>query len=262
MLFNGYTNNVLSSGEKKMAVYRSDVDLAFLKQCSDEDLELLVSVLIRDPKDNELRYTETLTVSDEYKRHSPNHSCYWECIAAELQTFGANSIVSLFRGGKGVPYREVLTDACDKMKVNYSKNAAIESIEMCLLMKMLENVLSGMKSEELTEFAKAMDMKLTNPTPELILMTVQSTIKLSGFAAYKFATMSLAYILRLVGMKAPMSVYLVLTQSMRVFSGPIGWTVSGAWLAFDIAAPAYRVTVPACVIVAYLRQKALHAQTT
>ncbi|MGO2347568.1 MAG: DUF3944 domain-containing protein, partial [Providencia sp.] len=33
--------------------------------------------------------------------------------------------------------------------------------------------------------------------------------------------------------------------------------VSSAWLVADLAGPAYRVTVPACIIVAYLRQKAL-----
>lgn len=245
-----------------MAVYRSDVDLAFLKHCDNEDLGLLVAVLTEDPNDGKVRYTQTLTTSDEYKLHFPNHNRYWECIAAELQTFGANSVVTLFRGGQGVPYREVLMDVCDKMKVSYSKNSPIETIEMNLLIKVLENSLTTMNPDELNELAVAMDMKLVNPTPELIMMTIQSTIKLSGFAAYKFATMSMAYILRAMGLKAPISAYLLLTQSMKFIAGPIGWAISTGWLVGDIAAPAYRVTMPACVIVAFLRQKFLNTQTS
>lgn len=101
-----------------------------------------------------------------------------------------------------------------------------------------------------------MGMVINNPTPEIILMTIQSTIKLSGFAAYKFATISLSYILR----SARFATYTLLTQSLKVFSGPVGWTVTTGWLLADIASPAYRVTIPACVIVAFLRQKVLNDQ--
>lgn len=243
-----------------MATYRSDADLAFLKQCQNEDLELLVSVLTEDPKDSKKRLTETLTSCEEYKQHYPNHNRYWECIAAELQTFGANTLVTVFRGGQGVPYREILKDVCNKMKVNYNKNSTVEVIEMALLMKMLENTLNGLNQEELKNFCQGMGMVINNPTPEIILMTVQSTIKLSGFAAYKFATISLSYILRSLGMTARFATYTLLTQSLKVFTGPIGWTVTTGWLLADIASPAYRVTIPACVIVAFLRQKTLNDQ--
>jgi len=57
----------------------------------------------------------------KYKSHSPNHNQYWDLIAAEIQCFGGNSFATMLRGGEGVVYKEVLTDACDKMKVNYRK---------------------------------------------------------------------------------------------------------------------------------------------
>ncbi|OOQ19452.1 ubiquinol-cytochrome C chaperone, partial [Helicobacter pylori] len=37
--------------------------------------------------------------------------------------------------------------------------------------------------------------------------------------------------------------------------GPVGWIITGVWTAIDIAGPAYRVTVPACILVTTLRKK-------
>ena len=112
-----------------MATYRHDPDLEFLRHCHRDDLDLLVSVLICDPKDGLARITETLTYDPQYKKHKPNHPRYWDAIAAEVQTFGANSFATLLRWGKGVLYREILTDACDKMKVNYNNKSSVETIE-------------------------------------------------------------------------------------------------------------------------------------
>ncbi|EPN4502235.1 DUF3944 domain-containing protein [Citrobacter freundii] len=66
-----------------MAVYREDADLRFLGRCENEDLDLLVSLITRDPRDNTLRWTETLSCSDNYKRFHPAHRNYWQEIAAE-----------------------------------------------------------------------------------------------------------------------------------------------------------------------------------
>lgn len=66
-----------------MAVYREDTDLRFLGGCENEDLDLLVSLITHDPRDKTLRWTETLSGSDNYKRFYPAHRNYWQEIAAE-----------------------------------------------------------------------------------------------------------------------------------------------------------------------------------
>lgn len=38
-------------------------------------------------------------------------------------------------------------------------------------------------------------------------------------------------------------------------AGPIGWVITGALVSINLAGPAYRVTVPACVLIATLRLK-------
>ncbi|WQX26339.1 flagellar biosynthesis protein FlgG [Helicobacter pylori] len=42
---------------------------------------------------------------------------------------------------------------------------------------------------------------------------------------------------------------------MGILAGSIGWVITGALVSINLAGPAYRVTVPACVLVATLRLK-------
>ena len=44
-------------------------------------------------------------------------------------------------------------------------------------------------------------------------------------------------------------------KSISAFAGPIGWVITAAWTAFDVAGPAFRVTIPAVIQVAFLRQQ-------
>ena len=71
-----------------MAVYRNDPDLNLLGQCSNEELQLLVSILTTDPRDGDTRWTESLTSTPEYRLLAPDHRRYWQLIAAEFQRYG------------------------------------------------------------------------------------------------------------------------------------------------------------------------------
>ncbi|MGY0150557.1 DUF3944 domain-containing protein [Edwardsiella tarda] len=243
-----------------MATYLHDPDLRFLRHCDCDDLDLLVSVLTHDPKDGLARITETLTQDPKYQKYHPNHPRYWEAIAAEVQTFGANSFVTLLRGGKGVCYREVLTDACDKMKVNYNTKSSIESIEMNMLMKILEKSLTDLSSQDLQAISEELGTGYANPTPEVLMMAIQAGIKTSGFAAYQMALIVTNGVAKaLLGRGLSLAGNALLTRTMGIVAGPIGWILSSLWLLIDLAGPAYRVTIPSCIFIAYMRQKHLYA---
>nr|WP_240147129.1 ubiquinol-cytochrome C chaperone family protein [Helicobacter pylori] len=51
----------------------------------------------------------------------------------------------------------------------------------------------------------------------------------------------------------------MLTRTLSFLTGPVGWIITGVWTAIDIAGPAYRVTIPACIVVATLRLKTQQA---
>lgn len=240
-----------------MAVYRNDPDLNLLGQCSNEELQLLVSILTTDPRDGDTRWTESLTDTPEYRLLAPEHRRYWQLIAAELQRYGANTLVSLIRLGQGVTYREILGDVCDKLDVNFNLKSTTETIELCLLMKVLEKSLDQMTPEELATFSRNMQLDLTNPTPQLILMAVQAAIRTSSLAALELATVLSASVITSLGGIATWGTVVVASRALSVIAGPVAIALSSAWMISDIAGPAYRVTIPACIIVAWLRQQRL-----
>ncbi|RKV32342.1 flagellar biosynthesis protein FlgG [Helicobacter pylori] len=46
-----------------------------------------------------------------------------------------------------------------------------------------------------------------------------------------------------------------LKKTLGILVGPIGWVITGALVSVNLVGSAYRVTVPACVLVATLRLK-------
>lgn len=240
--------------------YRYDADLEFFDKIDSADFNDLVSCLTRD-KDGELRIVEGLTNSPEYKMYAPNHHMYWKNIAAEIQTFGANTFVTVIRGGKGVLYKEVLSDVCDKLKVKYDKNSSAEKIEMRLLEKILEDSLKKMSPEQLQSLADVINMnELISATPQAMTLLVQTIFRQGGFKSYQLTLIvANAVSKQLLGRGLTLVANQTLVRVMGVLTGPIGWAITAAWTLFDMAGAAYRVTIPAVILVSFLRQKHLYA---
>ena len=239
--------------------YRYDADLEFLGQMNSEDLNDLVYCLTHD-RDGTIRFTEELTYNEHYKEHYPDHQKYWELIASEIQCFGANTFTTMLRGGKGIEYKEVLMDACDKLKVNYNKNSSVEKIEGNLLMKILTDALEKMSPEELKELADATGVKNTNGiTAETMTGVFQAVFRAGGFKSYQLTLIIVnAVVKALIGRGLSLAGNAALTRTMAILTGPIGWVITGLWTAIDIAGAAYRVTIPAVIQIAALRQKHLY----
>lgn len=233
--------------------YRYDPDLDFLSEVSSENLDILVTYLTKD-EDGKTRLTEELTGTDEYKDNYPDHCEYWDLIAAELQCFGANSFMTLFRGGKGVLYEEILTDVCDKLDVEYHKNDNVEEKEEQLLMKILEGSLEKMSKSELRQIVKDLNLETTSFTPQAVTAAIQAGISVSGLLTYQVALIVANSIAKaILGSGLSIAANAGLTRVIGMFAGPIGWFITGLWTAIDIAGPAYRVTIPAVIQVAFLR---------
>ncbi|ENR5390297.1 hypothetical protein PWM41_001000 [Providencia rettgeri] len=94
-----------------------------------------------------------------YKTHYPRHNQYWQEIAAEVQCFGGNTIATVFRGGKGVLYREVFIDVCNKLKVNFNKNSNISVIKSNLLMKIVTDALESMSPDDIRALGGELGIK-------------------------------------------------------------------------------------------------------
>jgi len=169
----------------------------------------------------------------------------------------------MFRGGKGVLYKEVLCDVCDKMKVNYNKNSAVGIIENGLISKVLEDSLEKMSPDEIRRLATELGIKNTqNITKQVLLGSFQTIFRAGGFKSYQLTVIVVNAVLKaLIGRGLSFAGNAAATRVFAVLSGPIGWVITGLWTAFDIAGAAYRVTIPAVIQVAALRQKILYANT-
>ena len=239
--------------------YRYDSDLHFISNCSDEELEDLFSVVILD-ENGIPRTTEELTPTDIYKNHHPHHSVYWEEICGELQKFGGNTFANIFRGGDGVLYREILEDVCDKLKVNYSKRCSTAKLEGYLMQKIFDETVENMSSEEREKFCRELGADNTNnATAETLHMVAQAAFRVGGFASYKFSLIVANMVWKqLFGKGLTLATNAGITKVLATWAGPIGWSISILWTAYDVAGPAFRVTIPAVIQVAMLRQKKLY----
>ena len=155
-----------------------------------------------------------------------------------------------------MPYRTILCDVCKKMKVNFNKKSSVEVIESCLLQHILLKTMDEMSDADLRNLLAELDIRTTSFSKQAMIAAVQGAIKIGGFASYKIAVIVANSVARaLLGRGLSFAANAALTRWIGVFAGPIGWAVTIAWTALDIAGPAYRVTIPAVIQIAYMRVK-------
>lgn len=240
--------------------YRKDKDLEFIGTCKDSELEDLFRAVIYD-KNGNTRMTELLTVSEVYKTNVPHHSVYWQELCEEIQKFGGNTIANLIRGDQGVLYREILEEVCDKFKVNYSKENSTARIECYLLQKIFDEAVEQMSEEERERFCKELGVNNTsfNGYAEALHFAALTAFKLGGFTSYKIAVIVANWVWRqLFNRGLSFAAGSSLTRILGMWAGPVGWSITILWSIFDIAGPAYRVTIPAVIQIALLRQKKIY----
>lgn len=173
-------------------------------------------------------------------------------IIDELQRYGGNTFANILRGGKGVCYREILIDVAKKMKVYFNSKSSVEIIEMNLLQKVFIDALENMTDNDLKEVMRDLDIKTTSIGKQAMIAAIQATIRAGGFASYKIAVIVANAIAKALLGKG---LSLAANAALSIFTGPIGWAVTVIWTAIDIAGPAYRVTIPAVIQIAYMRAK-------
>ena len=238
---------------------KSDPHLGFLAEIDNKNLCILVDYLIKD-KDGDGRITEELTKVSKFKECYPDNILgILPEVVHELRLFGGNTIANIFRG-EGVSYEELLTDVCKKMKVSFNKQTSVEKKEQYLLQKVFDDSIADLSEGEIRKLMKEMDVPTTAFGKQALTAVLQTAIRQSGFMAYKMSVIVANQVARLMlGRGLAFATNAGITRGLSVFAGPIGWAITIAWTAVDAAAPAYRVTIPAVIHIAYLRL--LHEQS-
>ena len=238
--------------------YREDLHLEFFQTLDNNELEVLVEMFLKDGN-NDLRFTEPYkNYFEKKKKEAINHKEYWKYIAEEYQLFGGNTFINyIFRWGKGVVYQEILENVISKLNIKCNKDS-VDKMEKALLEKVLENSLEKMTEEQRKELVESLDLKTTNFTKQAVTVALQVAIKQGGFISYQIAVIVANTIAKsMLGRGLSLAANAALTKYLSVFAGPVGWAISGLWTVADISGPAYRVTIPATIYIAALRQSKL-----
>lgn len=234
---------------------KSDVDLTFLQHCTNNDLRVLCDILTKDNK-GEIRFTEQLTNKDSYICSYPqNMKGMWQDIAAELQRYGGNTFLNLFRHGRGPSYESIVLDVCKKMGVkDLGEHDTAEDMERKLLCHVTEKMVDELSEDEIKQMMRDLEIEGRSYTKQ----GVMAALLLAKTVNRKLFLRIIQYLTRLVadvlvGRGVMMAGLGLLSRGTQLLFGPIGWVICCAWTAWDIAGPAYRVIVPAVLQVAYMR---------
>ena len=236
--------------------------LSLLQRADNEDLRVLADIITTNKKGGH-RPNELLTMRDKYATCYPhNMRALVPDIVDELQCYGANTVMTLLRGGNGVCYHTILRDVAKKLKVSFNKNTSDENIERYILQKMFDDLVEKLSEAELRTLAESMNIRLVaGLTKQAIIAILQAAIRRGGFQSYIFIVVAANAIARaLLGRGLSLAANAMLMRLTSMFVSPIGIALNILWTVIDIAGPAYRVTIPAVVQIAYIRNKVQHPE--
>ncbi|MFP6239472.1 YaaW family protein [Helicobacter pylori] len=154
-----------------------------------------------------------------------------------------------------------MCDACDHLKVNYHEESPTSLIEKNMLSKLLKDSLEKMSGREIKELGHELGMtnidKVIGENKQVLIASVLTLFQAGGSHSYALAVaVADAMVKKTLGHGLSSVVgKVVLKKTLGILAGPIGWVITGALVSVNLAGPAYRVTVPACVLVATLRKK-------
>lgn len=231
-----------------------------LLTASDDDIGLLIDV-ITDNGSGRVSVSTAVTRQLTAAKASGPGELARALIAEELSRFGGNSMMNWARGGRGVGYLEIASDVVSQTGAPIASGTDCTAMEMAIIAKVLEQSLSRMSEEDKTTLFQSMGAIYRPGMGPTALATLIGTLGASGIASYRLATLvASATMSSLVGRGVILAAGSnALGRGLAVLAGPLGWAITGIWTAFDLASPAYRVTVPCVIQIGYMRQKMLLA---
>lgn len=226
-----------------------------LSQASQEDLEVIADI-ITDNGNGRIALDRTVKELIIARKEEENLTQIADVLAKEIQSFGSNSFTSLFSSST-TSYVEIAKSAAEKLDAKFNGNEdvyAYEEYVIAFAQKIFEeqekakaSVDSGnaTKALDIPTMARAVFENAATTSSIFTKMSASSLLGIQAFAASKMLASSGAIsAATLMGSRA-----IIGTNPLLLAAG------GGGSLAFEAAGPAYRITIPATMMVGHIRRK-------
>ena len=228
-----------------MGNYDADLN-PVMEKASNEQLAVLHDIIVD-------RDTEDLTRHPVYKESYPDHQKYADVIADEIREFGGNTFRNLVRG-EGPEYIEVVRDVARKLDAPFGEHHGVVEIEHSILTTVITKSLKEMPDEERRALLDGLGKSNLSFAGGLSAMAVQGLLRAGGFASYKLMLIVVNTVVKAaIGRGLVFAANTALMRVLSVAIGPVGWAATGLWTVISLGDPAYKITIPSVVYVAWLR---------
>lgn len=231
------------SAEKAIVALKYDLDI--LKIMTHDELQVIVDLILD-------KWSERLS---KYPNFKEDYTKYAAEIGSELLLFGGNSFVNAVRG-HGVSYEELLTDVCKQMDVDYGFFDKVKDKEILLCAKINDEAMKQMEEIEKQKLKEIEESGLDNfiigwytdkymfQIVKPVLLPYLESVAIAGAVATT-AT----------GITLKITAGAIIKKAVGLLSKPFTWAVTGMFTAYNVSGPAYKVTVPAVIYIAAIRQR-------
>ncbi|PLD11330.1 ubiquinol-cytochrome C chaperone family protein [Klebsiella pneumoniae] len=161
-------------------------------------------------------------------------------LVRELQHFGGNTFVNLFRRN-GVSYSEIVDDVASHLKMKVQAAASVEEKEALIIDCVFTSSWKKMSDDERSQILRDMGI---NGSASMDIPVWQRAALVANSLAQTTA-----------GKVLPLIAGLGIGRVLGVLTGPVGLAITGLYTAYDISNPAFRVTLPCVVQIAWIRLK-------
>lgn len=161
-------------------------------------------------------------------------------LVRELQHFGGNTFVNLFRRN-GVSYSEIVDDVASHLKMKVQAAASVEEKEALIIDCVFTSSWKKMSDDERRQILRGMGI---SASVSLDIPVWQKAVLVANGLAQTTA-----------GKVLPLIAGLGIGRVLGVLTGPVGLAITGLYTAYDISNPAFRVTLPCVVQIAWIRLK-------
>jgi uncharacterized protein YaaW (UPF0174 family) len=129
-------------------------------------------------------------------------------------------------------------------------------MEQRLLTTLCEKTTEQLSDEELRDLADKAGISHKNLNRQQIVFSMMISLRTNRYLFVELMTFIITRIANMIfGRTISMMGMMTFERYVGMLAGPIGWGMLACWTISDIASPAYRVVVPAVIMIASMRYR-------